>query len=126
MDNSKKKDRAQFRPVQYHNFTGCTSKVIIREQKTGNWVVRTCRLDHVTSTGVIAHATGGKIYAQYPRVKQKADNIVKDDIIKLSKVNAPPREIAEHASNLLGLHYTTTDIRNRILRYNTEIQEKIA
>ena len=75
--------------VQYHNNTGCTSQISVRTQPCGRWAVRTCQLDHVTSTGIIAHATGGKIYAKYPKVKQQVEDSVKADIMKLGKVNAP-------------------------------------
>ena len=81
-------------------------------------------LEHVNwimSTGIIAHATGGKIYAKYPKVKQQVEDSVKEDIIKLGKVNAPTREIADHVSKSSGQMFTTTDIRNRINKYNSEI-----
>ena len=81
-------------------------------------------LEHVNwimSTGIIAHATGGKIYAKYPKLKQQVEDSVKEDIIKLEKVNAPTREIADHVSKSSGQMFTTTDIRNRINKYNSEI-----
>ena len=109
------------RCVQYHNYTGCTAQISVRKQRCGRWAVRTCQLEHVTSTGIIAHATGGKIYAKYPKVKQQVEESVKEDIIKLGKVNAPTREIAEHVSKSSGQMFTTTDIRNRINKYNSEI-----
>ena len=84
--------------VQYHNYTGCTAQILVRTQPCGIWAVRTCQLDHVTSTGIIAHATGGKIYAKYPKVKQQVEDSVKADIMKLGKVNAPTWEIADHVS----------------------------
>ena len=85
---------------------------MVRKQRCGRWAVRTCQLDHVTSTGIIAHATGGKIYAKYPKVKQQVEDSVKEDII---------REIADHVSKSSGQMFTTTDIRNRINKYNSEI-----
>ena len=111
----------EVRCVQYHNYTGCTAQISVRKQRCGRWAVRTCQLEHVTSTGIIAHATGGKIYAKYPKVKQQVEESVKEDIIKLGKVNAPTREIAEHVSKSSGQMFTTTDIRNRINKYNSEI-----
>ena len=36
-------------------------------------------------------------------------------------MNAPTREIAEHVSKSSGQMFTTTDIRNRINKYNSEI-----
>ena len=35
--------------------------------------------------------------------------------------NAPTREIADHVSKSSGQMFTTTDIRNRINKYNSEI-----
>ena len=54
-------------------------------------------------------------------MKQQVEESVKEDIIKLGKVNAPTREIAEHVSKSSGQMFTTTDIRNRINKYNSEI-----
>ena len=121
VDRSKQRGKADVRCVQYHNFTGCTAQILVRKQRCGRLAVRTCQLDHVTSTGIIAHATGGKIYAKYPKVKQQVEESVKEDIIKLGNVNAPTREIAEHVSKSSGQMFTTTDIRNRINKYNSEI-----
>ena len=56
------------------------AQISVRTQPCGRWAVRTCQLDHVTSTGIIAHATGGKIYAKYPKVKQQVEDSVKEDI----------------------------------------------
>ena len=50
------------------------AQISVRTQPCGRWAVRTCQLDHVTSTGIIAHATGGKIYAKYPKVKQQVED----------------------------------------------------
>ena len=67
--------------VQYLNYTGCTTEISVRTQPGGRWAARTYQLlDHVTSTGIIAHATGGKIYAKYPKVKQQVEDSVKEDI----------------------------------------------
>ena len=84
------------------------------------WAVRTCILDQVTSTGIIAHATGGKICAQYPNVKKQVENEIREDIIKLGRVNAQTREIADHVSKQSGQHFTTTDIRNRLNKYSLD------
>ena len=50
--------------------------------------------------------------ARYPKVKQQVEDSVKEDII---------REIADHVSKSSGQMFTTTDIRNRINKYNSEI-----
>ena len=74
------------------------AQISVRTQPCGRWAVRTCQLlDHVTSTGIIAHATGGKIYAKYPKVKQQVEDSVKEDII---------REIADHVSKSSGQMFT--------------------
>ena len=46
---------------------------------------------------------------------------VEEDIIKLGKVNAPTWEIADHISASSDQMFTTTDIRNHINKYNSEI-----
>merc|ERR1719186_970482 len=60
VDRSKqpKRKTSNTRTKQFHNFTGCTAGVTIRKQQDDRWAVRTCILDHVTSTGVIAHSVG--------------------------------------------------------------------
>ena len=63
------------------------------------------------STGIIAHATGGKIYAKYPKVKQQVEDSVKEDIIKLGKVNAPTWEIADRVYESSDQMFTTIDVR---------------
>ena len=49
------------------------------------------------------------------------DSEIREDIIKLGRVNAPTCEIADHVSKQSGQHFTTTDIRNRLNKYNAEI-----
>ena len=39
----------------------------------------------------------------------------------MGTVNAPTREISDHVSNSSGQMFTTTDIRNHINKYNSEI-----
>ena len=62
----------------------------MRKQNDGRWAVRTCVLDHVTSTGVIAHVIGGKVYGHYPRVKKRAEDIVKENVVKFGSVRPYP------------------------------------
>ena len=52
VDRSKQSSRPQanLRTAQYFNYTGCTAQVNIRKQANGFWAVRTCILDHITST----------------------------------------------------------------------------
>ena len=80
VDRSKQRGKAEVRCFKYHNYTGCTAQISVRKQRCGRWAVRTCQLEHVTSTGIIAHATGGKIYAKYPKVKQQVEESVKDTL----------------------------------------------
>ena len=49
------------------------------------------------------------------------DSEIREDIIKLRRVNAPTREIGDHVFKQSGQHFTTTDIRNRLKKYNAEI-----
>lgn len=124
VDRSKqaKRPQANLRTAQYYNYTGCTSGVTIRKQADGSWAVRTCILEHITSTGAIAHVVGGKIYNSYPRVKKKFEEEVKKTVVQLGSVNAPTREIASMVSKETGLNYSTKEIRNRLEKYSEDIR----
>ena len=49
-------------------------------------------------------------------MKQQVEESVKEDIIKLGKVNAPTREIAEHVSKSSGQMFTETVSTNTTVK----------
>ena len=63
------------------------------------------------------------MYANYNTTKKKFEEIVKTNVIKLKRVNAPSKEIADDLLKETGCHFTTKDIINRAQKYDNDIKE---
>ena len=122
-NHSRKNPKATKRTVQRTLFTGCTSVINVRLDADKFWRIKKCDISHVNKDGSISHVISPEMYANYNTTKKKYEEVVKSNIVKLKKVNAPSKEIADDLLKETGCHFTTKDILNRAQKYETDIKE---
>ena len=94
---------AAHRPLQRVNYTGCTSRVNICQQRdSGDWKITTTKLEH------------SEVYGTYKQVRNLTEEDLEfvNDLVNNAKIQ--PRNLATCLSNRTGFSYTPKDAQNII------------
>ena len=96
------------------NFVGCNMRININQQKTGRWLLRGFKPDHLNDAGLPAHLTGLEVYNASRKAKAQVDKEALEMLKEYRAVNAPKNAMANRLSEKLGVSYTRQDVANRI------------
>lgn len=105
------------RPSQRVLFTGCSSKINICQQKTGDWKITTVNLQHS------GHIVSEESYGTYSHIKKLNEDDIAYAEELINDIHIRPRNLATSLSNKTGFTFTSKDTQNLINKIKSTIKD---